>query len=297
MHTNISQDNRPNSIFDAPVFLNINGNRIATYTSGNGGGPPLVFIHPAPGWSYMYARLMERLSERFTCIAFDLPRFGRSPDPDDTEWGLDQYADVVARVLDRRSLSNVTLMVHDSGGVIGMAALHRIQERVTRLIATDTFAWPLRSDFPRIRTMLRLVTSRWLSGVLARSNAIPRAAIATAGGVGTDAHIRRTFLSAFNTPERRMRVLGIFRMLLDDNGIVQTAERNVQELLPDREVLVLFGEDDPARHAGFEARWRKMLPHATFGHLPGEKHFPHFGSFDAIAEHVLAWSEPAVASG
>jgi haloalkane dehalogenase len=106
-----------------------------------GDGPPVVMLHGEPTWSYLYRKVMGPLLEAgYRCIVPDLPGFGRSDKPLDDGWySYDNHTAAVAALLEALELRDVTLVMQDWGGPIGLrVATGVLPERVARLILMDT---------------------------------------------------------------------------------------------------------------------------------------------------------------
>jgi haloalkane dehalogenase len=112
-----------------------------------GAGPILLMIHGNPSWAYLYRGLIERLRGDFRCIAVDLAGFGLSPPPPDFSYKPEDHAKFIAAFLEALDLENVTLVAHDWGGPIGLAAAKATGRRITRLCLGNTWAWPINGDF------------------------------------------------------------------------------------------------------------------------------------------------------
>jgi haloalkane dehalogenase len=54
-----------------------------------------------------------------------------------------EHTAVLEHFIDRLRLKNMTMMVQDWGGPIGLGLAARRPELVTRLVIGNTFAWPL----------------------------------------------------------------------------------------------------------------------------------------------------------
>src|SRR5216683_3228719 len=87
-----------------------------------------------------FARLPEfPYAPRFRLIAPDLAGFGRSDKPTElADHTLQLHVDIVVDFVDLLDLREVTLVVHDWGGLIGLAALSRIAPRVAKLVIMNT---------------------------------------------------------------------------------------------------------------------------------------------------------------
>jgi pimeloyl-ACP methyl ester carboxylesterase len=103
-----------------------------------GEGPPLVFAH---GWlanANLWRAVVDRLADRFSCFALDLPlgahRVALGPNAD---LGADGCGELLADALDALGLEDATLVGNDSGGAYSQIALSRRPQRVARLVLTS----------------------------------------------------------------------------------------------------------------------------------------------------------------
>jgi len=112
-----------------------------------GDGPPLFMLHGNPSWSYVYRRLVKGLRAEFRCIAMDLAGFGLSGAPEGFRYTPQEHVGLVAGLLERLDIRNATLIAHDWGGPIGLAAMLETTGRITRLCLGNTWAWRVNGDF------------------------------------------------------------------------------------------------------------------------------------------------------
>jgi pimeloyl-ACP methyl ester carboxylesterase len=100
-----------------------------------GEGPPVVFAH---GWlanANLWRKVVDRLADRFTCIALDLPlgahRVAVGPEADLSPAGC---GDLIVSALAALGLVDVTLVGNDSGGAYSQIAVASNPKRVARLV-------------------------------------------------------------------------------------------------------------------------------------------------------------------
>jgi haloalkane dehalogenase len=105
-----------------------------------GKGPPVVFIHGEPTWSFLWRKVIPPIRDAgYRCIAPDLPGFGRSDKPMDVEWyTYDRHTDSVARLFADLGLRDATIVVHDWGGPIGLRVAVESPHLVGRMVVLDT---------------------------------------------------------------------------------------------------------------------------------------------------------------
>lgn len=122
----------------APHHREVDGLRLAHIDEGE--GPPVLFMHGEPTWSFLYRRLIPPIRDAgYRCIAPDLAGFGRSDKPLDIGWySYDRHVALMATLLDDLDLHGATIVVHDQGGPIGLRLAVEHRERIDRLVILDT---------------------------------------------------------------------------------------------------------------------------------------------------------------
>jgi haloalkane dehalogenase len=122
----------------APNYAEVGGLRLHYVDDGD--GDPVVFLHGEPTWSYLWRKVIPPVRDAgFRCIAPDLPGFGRSDKPTDIGWySYDRHVEVMTGFLEQLDLRDVTLVVHDWGGIIGLRVAVEHPDRMARLVITDT---------------------------------------------------------------------------------------------------------------------------------------------------------------
>jgi haloalkane dehalogenase len=121
-----------------PSYRELDGLRLAHIDTGE--GPPVVFLHGEPTWSYLWRKVIPAVRDAgHRCIAPDLPGFGRSDKPTDIGWySYDRHFEAIAELFDRLDLRDATVVVHDWGGPIGLRVAAERPERVSRMVILDT---------------------------------------------------------------------------------------------------------------------------------------------------------------
>jgi haloalkane dehalogenase len=121
-----------------PHYVEVDGLRLHHVDEGS--GSIVLCFHGEPSWSYLYRHMLDRLVEtghRVVCL--DLVGFGRSDKPTDQSWyTYERHVDVVTRHLDRLGLEDVTVVVQDWGGPIGLRWAVEHAARVARLVVLNT---------------------------------------------------------------------------------------------------------------------------------------------------------------
>jgi haloalkane dehalogenase len=119
-------------------YRQFDGLRLAHLDEGD--GPPVVFFHGEPTWSFLWRKVIPPVREAgFRCIAPDLPGFGRSDKPVELDWySYDRHVASMAALLEALDLRQATVVVHDWGGSIGLRLAVEQPERIDRVVILDT---------------------------------------------------------------------------------------------------------------------------------------------------------------
>lgn len=122
----------------APHYVEVDGLRL--HHLDEGAGPTVLCFHGEPSWSYLYRHMLDDLvaaGHRVVCP--DLVGFGKSDKPTDRGWySYERHVDTVTRHLDQVDLADVTVVVQDWGGPIGLRWAVEHADRVGRLVILNT---------------------------------------------------------------------------------------------------------------------------------------------------------------
>ena len=103
-----------------------------------GEGTPIVFVHGFLVDGRLWEGVVDRLSDRFRCLAPDWPlgahQMAMNPKADLTPPGI---ARLIAEFIERLELEDVTLVGNDSGGAISQVLAANHPERIARLALTN----------------------------------------------------------------------------------------------------------------------------------------------------------------
>ena len=121
-----------------PNYVEVDGLRLHHVDEGS--GPTVLCFHGEPSWSYLYRHMLDRLvGEGHRVVCPDLVGFGRSDKPTDQGWyTYDRHVAVVTRHLEQIELDDVTVVVQDWGGPIGLRWAVQHADQVGRLVILNT---------------------------------------------------------------------------------------------------------------------------------------------------------------
>jgi haloalkane dehalogenase len=139
----------PDYPFTPKSFVHPNG--LTQSYLDEGEGDPVLMLHGNPSWSYYWRHLVLGLRDDYRCIVPDHIGMGLSDKPDDKayQYTLRSRIQDLDRLLSHLDLGDdLTLAVHDWGGMIGFGWALKHGARIKRLVILNTAAFPLPASKP-----------------------------------------------------------------------------------------------------------------------------------------------------
>ena len=246
-----------------------------------GEGEPMVMVHGNPTWSFYFRNLILGFSGRFRCVAPDHIGCGLSEKPgeDRYDFRLKSRVDDLEDFLDKLDIkSEITLVLHDWGGMIGSAFAVRHPERIKRLVILNTAAFFL----PGTKKLpLRLQISRNLDffaePAILRFNLFALAALYMASRKGLPKEVKKGLVAPYDSPENRLAVLRFVQdiPIIPSDPSYPTVRKTQENLfvLKDKPMLICWGMRDFVFDADFLAEWRKRFPEAEVHRFSRAGHY------------------------
>ena len=103
-----------------------------------GSGRPVLLLHGQPTWGYIWRRFIPAISGTHRVIVPDHMGFGKSETPQDRTYTLRTHVENLAALIDALDLRDITLVMQDWGGPIGIGYAVRHPERIHSLVLMNT---------------------------------------------------------------------------------------------------------------------------------------------------------------
>jgi haloalkane dehalogenase len=254
----------------APHYLDV-GRGVKLHYLDEGQGEPLVMVHGNPTWSFYWRHLVTAFSGTHRVIVPDHVGCGLSDKPGDDryEYVLDRRVADLEALLDSLGLKdNLTLVLHDWGGMIGLAFATKHPERVKRLVVLNTagFGLPEGRALPWQIGVVRYLP--YFPVPVRGFNAFSRGAnllCSTRPGRMTDL-VKRAYLAPYDSWGNRIAVQRFVEdiPLKPGDRSWATVHEVSQKLEQFKAVplLICWGRKDFVFDDAFLGEWRRRLPHA-----------------------------------
>jgi haloalkane dehalogenase len=259
-----------------------------------GQGDPTLFVHGTPTWSFEYRHLIRAMSPRRRVIAPDHLGFGLSDRPSGFSYTPEAHAEVLDEFVTKLALRNITLVVHDFGGPIGLPLALDGSGRIARVVLLNTWMWPFDRDPGMVRRgrIAASALGRWL---YAHANFSLRVLTPSAYGDrrALTPAIHRQYLEVFRDKRARVQVLHALARAINGSRDYYAGLLARVSALRDLPVLIVWGMKDSAFRPHMLDRWASLLPGAAVIRLPDAGHWPHEEEPDRVIEALNRWIEPA----
>jgi haloalkane dehalogenase len=104
---------------------------------GPSDGEIVLCLHGEPTWGYLFRHLITALSPRYRVIALDHMGFGKSDTPSNRTYWLQDHIDNLEQFVLDHDLKDITLVMHDFGGPVGMGLAAQHPARIRRIVSAN----------------------------------------------------------------------------------------------------------------------------------------------------------------
>jgi haloalkane dehalogenase len=233
--------------------------------------------------------LVLAFRDRYRTIACDHLGCGLSDKPQAYPYTLAQHTENLGRLIDQLDLRDITLVVHDWGGAIGLGAAVARPERIARLVILNTGAFPP----PYIPARILACRTPLAGRVALRGlNLFARAALtmATRRPGGLSPAVRAGLLAPYDSWRNRVAIWRFVRdiPITRRHPTWQTLATLESRLptLANRPVQLIWGLGDWCFTTRCLDRFQQIFPQARVRQLPNAGHYLLEDAPDDVVEEI-----------
>jgi len=241
-------------------YLALEGGRMHYLDEGE--GDVILFVHGTPTWSFLYRDFVRELSQNYRCIAIDHLGFGLSDKPAEVAATPQWHAQNLTAFIQALDLQDVTLVVHDFGAPIGLAAGIAQAHRIKRVVMFNTWLWAT-ADEKRAQKINRMAHSGLGRFLYLNMNISPKVLLKQ--GFADKRHLTKAmhlqYLHPFPSKQSRVPLLDLAKALVGSSEWYQQQWLKL-DALSTKDWLILWGTEDSFITTEYLQQWEQRLPQA-----------------------------------
>jgi haloalkane dehalogenase len=225
-----------------------------------GEGDVILFVHGTPTWSFLYRDFIKHLSKTHRCVAVDHLGFGLSDKPADYPGRPQDHAKNLHELIRHLDLGNITLVVHDFGGPIGLGAALEQPDRVNKIVIFNTWLWETASN-PAVKKINKIANSMLGRFLYLRLNFSPKILLKKGftDKSKLSKEVHRHYTKPFPDKDSRQSLLRLAESLYGSSDWYQ-AQWEKLSVLQNKSWLILWGTQDEFITTDYLKVWADRLP-------------------------------------
>lgn len=255
-------------------YFNINGQKLHYIDEGK--GEPILFVHGTPSWSFDYRNIIKKLKINYRCIAIDHIGFGLSDKPEHYDYTTQNHSKTLEKFVLEKELDNITLVVHDFGGPIGLNFAMQYPAKIKRFVILNTWLWSSTND-PDFIKLSKILKSPLLPFLYRYLNFSPKFILPKSFGDNKlPKHLLNQYTKPFANKAQRNGALAFAKSLLNDQDWFDDLW-NKRQSISAKPTLFVWGMKDavikPHNLEKFQSAFTnsETLKLETSGHFPQEE--------------------------
>lgn len=260
-------------------YFKINGRNMHYIDKGK--GKPVLMVHGNPTWSFYFRGVVDKLSPNYRTIVPDHIGCGFSDKPNAKEYNYtlrNRISDLTEFIEHLNLKEKIILIVHDWGGMIGLAWALNNLSKIEKIVITNTFGFlkPENKKFPLRLALIKYFTPFAIPAILG-FNLFSFAALYIAAKTTLSKEVKKGLTAPYNSWKNRIATLKFVQDIpLNQNDESYNIVKNVDENLykiRDFPILFLWGLKDFVFDKDVLKEWKKRIPDAQYHIFKNSGHY------------------------
>lgn len=270
-----------------PHYVEIKGLRVHYVDEGS--GEIILCLHGEPTWAYLYRKMIQPfIKAGYRVIAPDFIGFGRSDKfTEQEEYTFHMHYATIESFILSLDLSDITLVCHDWGGLIGLTVAAKNPDRFARLVILNTF-------LPTGEEEMSEGFKRWRDFAARTPDLIASLVVRNGTVIRKDLPVDVMLAYDAPFPDSRYKAgMQVFPLIVQISSDMPGAAeiKEARQILAKwhKPTLVLFSDSDPIM-TGLDEFFRNLIPPAKEEPkiiIKNAAHFLQEDKGEEIAEHIL----------
>jgi haloalkane dehalogenase len=272
-------------------WINDNGINLHYLDEGPQEAPIVLMLHGNPTWSFYYRNIIPTIAKKYRVIVPDHIGFGLSDKPQNYQYTLNQHISNLELLVSKLEINDLTLVMHDWGGLIGMGYAVHHPANIARFVVLNTAAFYL----PHIPLVLKIARSPVIGDVIVRGfNGFCKFALiwAVKKRERLTSQVQMGYLMPYNNWNNRIGILRFIQDIPLEGGHISRKTLNEIDtklyLFYHYPMLILWGGEDfvfTPQH--FLIEWQRRFPKAQVHIFKDAGHYVLEDAYEYITPLIL----------
>lgn len=264
-------------------YFEVDGYKLHYIDEGH--GETILFVHGTPSWSFDFRNCIKQLRTNYRCIAIDHIGFGLSDKPEFFDYSTQNHSKTLEKFIIDRNLDNLTLVVHDFGGPIGINFAIRHPGKVKNIVILNSWLWSNKND-PDFIKLSKILRSPLLAFLYRYLNFSPRFILPKSFGDNKlSGKLLKQYTKPFADKTQRNGALAFAKSLLNDQDWFEELW-NKKAPISEKPALIIWGMKDPVIKPKLLDKFQSGFSNSTTVKLEKCGHFPQEEEPTVVAESI-----------
>lgn len=265
-------------------YFDVNGHKLHYIDEGQ--GEAILFVHGTPSWSFDFRNIIQPLKSEYRCVAVDHIGFGLSDKPEHYDYSTQNHYKTLEKFIIEKKLKDLTLVVHDFGGPIGLNFAIKYPKMVKKLVVLNSWLWSSKDD-PDFIKLSKILKSPLLPFLYRYLNFSPKFILPKSfGDRKLSKRLLKQYIKPFADRTQRNGALAFAKSLLNDQDWFEELWEK-RQAISNKPTLFVWGMKDPVIKPHYLDKFQSGFTNSTTVKLETSGHFPQEEQPERVSKSIL----------